>query len=97
VILTASRPRRLGEPLVDVQGEFERRQGTGGFDPIVVVSGQAGQHVVDHRRVGRDIGQLDGTLAGSGVFGDGGRATPALMAYSSTAPVKVARQPPRTS
>src|SRR5258708_5451880 len=50
----------LGEALVDVQGEFQRGQGAGGFDQVFRAAGQAGQHVVDHRRIRRAGGRRPG-------------------------------------
>jgi hypothetical protein len=55
---------RLGEALVHVQGEFQRGEGAGGFDEVAGVASQAGQHVVDHRRVRwAACRQVDGLLA----------------------------------
>ena len=66
---------RLGESLVHVQGEFQGGEGAGGFDEVVGVADQAGQDVVDHRRVGwAGCRQVDGLLALGGVLGQGGRA-----------------------
>ena len=50
----------LGEALVDVQGEFQRGQGAGGFDQVFRAAGQAGQHMVDHRRIRRAGGRRPG-------------------------------------
>ena len=42
---------------------------------VAAVAGQAGQHVVDHRRVGRPGGwQVNGPFPISSYFGEGGRA-----------------------
>jgi len=94
----------LGEAPVDVQGEFQRWEGAGGFDPVAGAVGQAGQNVVDHRLVRAGGRQVDWFLAVGGVLGEGGQAqarpcpvNPARIAYSSTPLAKVARQPPRTS
>lgn len=60
----------LGEALVGVQGEFKRRQRAGRFDEVADVVGQAGQHVVDHRRVGRAGGwQVNEPFPISSYFG----------------------------
>ena len=65
----------LRETLVDVQGELQCWEGAGGLDEVAGVAGQAGQHVVDHRRVGRaGVGQVDGLFPLGGDFGEGGRA-----------------------
>jgi hypothetical protein len=74
-------------------------ESAGGFDEVAGTAGEAGQHVVDHRRVGRaGIRQVDGPFPSAvysvKVLGPW-PVNPALIAYSSTAPVKVARQPPR--
>ena len=52
---------------MDVQGEFQRGQGAGGFDQIFRVAGQAGQDVVDHRRIRRaGSRQVDGLFSVGG-------------------------------
>jgi hypothetical protein len=62
-------------------------------------AGQAGQHVVDHRRIGRAGGWQVSGLSPSPVcsvrVAGPWPVHPARMAYSSTPPVNVARQPPR--
>jgi hypothetical protein len=85
---------------VDVQSELQRGEGAGGLDEVVGVAVQAGQHVVDHRRVGlAGLRQVNGpfpSVVNSVRVAEPWPVKPARMAYSSTPPVKVARQPPRT-
>jgi hypothetical protein len=59
-----------GESLVDLEGELESREDGGGFDAVVGVPYEAGEHVLDHRRVGAGVGQCDGLLAVDGVLGE---------------------------
>jgi hypothetical protein len=88
----------LGESLVHIQSEFQRWEGAGGFDEVVGVAVEAGQHMADHRRVRAGGGQVDGMLPIGGAFGQvlgPWPVRPARIVYSSTAPVKVARWPAR--
>ena len=70
------------ESLVDVEGEFEGGDRAGGVDAVVVVPGQAGEHVVDDGRVGAAVGQVDGPLSGETT----NRCSPLATRHTRSAP-----------
>jgi len=83
---------------VHLHSEFQRGEGTGGFDEVAGLAVEARQHLVDHRLDRADGGQADGMLPSavcSVKVAGPCPVNPARMTYSSTVPVKVARQPPR--